>query len=408
MELTHDKNEPERLRDLESFRIMDTLPETSFDQLTSLAARVCETPIALLSFIDEHRQWFKSSFGMDIKEIPRHLSACNVTIYQDGVYEIPDADVEECPYRQFMLSHGLRFYAGIPIISKEGYGMGALCVIDYKPRSLTDEQIVTLKAIGAQIVENLDIRRKYQDNLERLKELDNQMMTRDKKMLSWAHKRAHKAIAELAAGLNYRIKPLLLNIGSNVKLLSQNVENVEDKERLKSVSKSAENIDSILSNLDKFVTAEKEKWMKVVEINAVLKDVLGHVDKTLKEKNIKLKVNMDFELRCLGNYSKLAETFHSIIQNAIEAIDDRKNGVIEIQLKQEQHKAIICVKDNGIGVDETVKPFLFQPFYTTKAYPSIGVGLALAKSHMEEHGGTIELVRTYDPTIFKITIPVPF
>lgn len=408
MELTHDKNEPERLKDLRSFRILDTLPEVSFDQLTVLAARVCETPIALLSFIDEHRQWFKSSFGMDIQEIPRHLSACNETIYQDGIYEIPDADIEDCPYREFMMKHGLRFYAGVPIVSKDGHGMGALCVIDHIPRKLSDEQATTLKAIGAQIVENLDIRRKYQDNLERLKELDSQMVVRDKKMMDWAHKRAHKAIAELASGLTYRIKPFLLNIDSNVNLLTQNLSNVEDKERLKSVSGSVKNIDSILNNLDKFVTAEKEKWMKVVEINSVLKEVLGLEEKTLKEKNIELKVNMELELRCLGNYSKLIETFHSVIRNAIEAIDDQKDGKIDILLQQEPHKAIICVKDNGHGVSESAKPFLYQPFFTTKSYPSIGIGLALAKSHIEEHGGTIELMNDYGPTIFKITLPVPF
>jgi signal transduction histidine kinase len=408
MELTHDRDEHGRLKDLKSYRILDTLPETSFDQLTVLAARVCETPVALLSFIDENRQWFKSSYGMDIKEIPRHLSACNTTIYQDGIFEITDSDVESCPYREFMNQHGLRFYAGVPIISKDGFGMGALCVVDHKPRKLSDEQTSTLKAIGSQIVENLDIRRKYQENLERMHELDSQLIVRDKKMMDWAHKRAHKAIAELASGLNYRIRPFLINIESNVDLITQTELNLEDKERLKSVLGSVKSIDSILGNLDKFVTAEKEKWMKVVEINSVLKEVLSHEEKILKEKNIELKVNMEFELRCLGNYSKLAETFHAIIRNAIEAIGDQKQGKIEIHLHQEFHKAIICIKDNGKGIDESAKPFLFQPFFTTKSYPSIGVGLALSKSHIEEHGGTIELVNDFNPTTFKITIPLPF
>ena len=407
MELLHDDNESERLQDLKSYAIMDTLPELSFDQLTILAARVCQTPIALLSFIDEDRQWFKSTYGIELTEIPRHISACNQTINQEGIFEIKDASDDTCPYKKYMLNLGLRYYAGVPVVSRHGHNVGTLCVIDKRPRQLTADQILTLQVLSEEIVQNLELRKKYRENLEKLEELGRIQIMKDKTILDVAYKKSQKSMAELSSGLNYRVRPFVLNILTNARLLLKENHSPESKARLKSIEDSSKEVMGLFDKLEKFVTAEKEKWMKVVELNGIINEVIDSVRSRIREKNIELKVTMDPDLRCLGNYSKLFEAFYSIIRNAVDAVSDQEMGKIEVILKHEDRKAIVRVMDNGHGISEETRPFIFQPFFTTKSHPSLGIGLSLAKNHIEEHLGSLEVERAGQPTIFKLTIPLP-
>jgi two-component system NtrC family sensor kinase len=407
MELIPKDLEAERLENLESYHIIDSEPEASFDQLTMLAARVCGTPIALLSFIDQDRQWFKSTFGVNILELPRYITACNKTIDQKGLHVIPDASDVSCSYSEYMMSLGFRFYAGVPIISPAGHAIGSLCVIDKISRDLSREQLQTLKAIADQVLENLELRKKYRENLERLRDLGEKSLSRDKKLADLTQKKVHQSLAEMASGLDFRMRSFLVNIQSNASLLEGKIFSREDVACLQSIQESADSLVTILNGLEKFVTAEKEKWMKLVELNSVIKEVLSFLAHKLQEHRIHVTTDLGPELRCLGNYAKLVEVFYSVLNNAVEAIDDREGGTIEILVKEENQKAIIDVKDNGAGVEENISAFIFQPFFTTKNYPGSGLGLTLAQSHLEEHGGGIELVHRSAPTIFRIVIPVP-
>jgi signal transduction histidine kinase len=407
VELISSNLEAQRLHDLESYHIMDTEAEASFDQLTMLAARVCGTPIALLSFIDDDRQWFKSTFGTNIIELPRYISACNKTIDQKGLHIIPDASVATCSYRQHMMSLGFNFYAGVPIVSAGGHAIGSLCVIDKIARDLSPEQLQTLKAIADQVLDNLELRKKYLENLERLKELGEKSLSRDKIIADFTHKRVHQSLAELASGLDFRMRSFLVNIQSNCSLLKGTFSSREDEACLESIRESADSLVAVLNGLEKFVAAEKEKWMKLVELNSVINEVLHFLEPKLQEHRIRVTTQLGPELRCLGNYAKLVEVLYSVLYNAIEAIDDREGGLIEIVMKEENQKAVIDVKDNGAGVDDNSRPFIFQPFFTTKKSPGSGIGLTLAQAHLEEHGGRIELLQKSGPTIFRIIIPIP-
>lgn len=407
MEPAHHESEEERLRDLRSFEILDTPPEAYFDQITTLAALVCDTPVALLSFFDNERQWIKSSFGMNIKEIPRRLSACNKTIENEGIHIIPDTQASSCPENEYLLKLGFRFYAGIPIITKTGNRIGSLCVLDRLPRHITEEQATTLKTLSDQVLENLEIRKKYKENLELLNEYDRLLMGNDQRILDVAYKRSHRAIAEIATGLNFRMRPFILNILSNSRLLlkDQNLIN-GTKAKIRSIEESSSRVMAILDELDKFIMAEKEKWMKLLEINSLLNEVIANLQHKFVKNNIEVEIHLELELRCIGNYTKLYASFFSIVSNAIEAIPP-SGGKIEISLKQEGRKAIIYIKDNGEGIPASIRPYIFQPFFTTKNSPGLGIGLALAKAHIEEHFGTIEIESLGNPTVFKVTIPTP-
>jgi anti-sigma regulatory factor (Ser/Thr protein kinase) len=162
-----DTNEAERLRSLRSYKILDTDPEQAFDDLTLIASQICGAPIALITLVDEDRQWFKSRIGTDLRETPRSISFCAHAIQQKGIFTVPDASID-ARFKDNPVVKGnphIRFYAGAPIESSDGQALGTLCVIDYVPRALTPEQNHALQALERQVAAQMELRR----NLEELR-----------------------------------------------------------------------------------------------------------------------------------------------------------------------------------------------------------------------------------------------
>ncbi len=154
-------NEHARLELLRQYDILDTPAEPEFDEIAARAAQVCQTPIALLSFVDRDRAWFKANVGWELREIPRETSFCAHAICQDELYVAPDMLADERFSHNSLVTQKphLRFYAGMPLVSPEGLALGTLCVLDRKPRELTPPQQDELKELAKGAVLLLEIRR---------------------------------------------------------------------------------------------------------------------------------------------------------------------------------------------------------------------------------------------------------
>jgi GAF domain-containing protein len=171
MAATSISNEAARVAALNRYAILDSEPEQSFDDLVILATHICHVPMAMLSLVDDHRQWFKSKLGVRVQETPRESSICAHAIQQGNLFIVPDT-LQDPRFRENPLVTGephIRFYAGAPLINEDGYALGTLCVLDREPRELDVEQKDAINALSRLALRQMELRM----NLQNLKDALN-------------------------------------------------------------------------------------------------------------------------------------------------------------------------------------------------------------------------------------------
>src|SRR5437899_2925712 len=182
--------EKKRLKVLWQYEVLDTVPEEVFDDLTELAASICEAPIALITLVDEDRQWFKSKVGTTIKETSRDISFCGHAITQSDLFIVPDATKDQRFAHNPLVTSDpkIRFYAGAPLVTPDGHALGTLCVIDKVPRELRPEQKQALRVLARHVMTQLELRR-HSRELRRANE--------DRKQIQGELKKAHAELAKV-------------------------------------------------------------------------------------------------------------------------------------------------------------------------------------------------------------------
>jgi diguanylate cyclase (GGDEF)-like protein len=165
-------NEVERIIDLRALEILDTPSEERFDRITRIARKIFDVPIALISLVDEKRQWFKSRCGLDVTETPREVSFCAHAIMGDDPLQVTDATLDERFQENPLVTTDpkIRFYAGCPIDSPDGNKLGTLCIIDRRPRELDQDDLQVLRDLSSMVEEEMAaIRLATTDSLTQLR-----------------------------------------------------------------------------------------------------------------------------------------------------------------------------------------------------------------------------------------------
>ena len=156
-------DEPQRMQALRDYGVLDTAPEAVYDDIAHVAAGVCDTPIALIALIDGTRNWFKARVGLpdELTESPRDISFCGHAIIGNDIFEVTDAIVDERFADNPLVASEpkIRFYAGAPLITPQGFRLGTICAIDLRPRRLSDAQRDTLTALSRLVIRQLERRK---------------------------------------------------------------------------------------------------------------------------------------------------------------------------------------------------------------------------------------------------------
>jgi GAF domain-containing protein len=243
-------NEKQRLESLLELNILDTQLEKSFDDLTALAAEICETPISLVSLIDQTRQWFKSRHGLDAAETPRELSFCAHAINQSELFEVRDSRLDERFSDNPLVTGEVKvvFYAGVPLETAEKYALGTLCVVDHKPRSLTEFQKRALSVLAQQVVNQLELRRS---------------------MLRFAKAKSEIAAAALVVTYNHQINnPLAIAM-----LGLEQQKAVIPTDQFNTIHGSLQRISEMLKKIEKTVQENGVELTNYADISQMLKIV---------------------------------------------------------------------------------------------------------------------------------------
>jgi signal transduction histidine kinase len=374
-------NEIERLEALASYHILDTLPEVEFEELTLLASQICQTPVALISLIDDKRQWFKSIIGVDVTETPREQAFCAHTIVEaEDIMIISDARRDE----RFALnplvtgSPNIVFYAGVPLINHNGYALGSLCVIDVEPKQLTPEQIKSLKILARQVLTQIELRKK-------VKELE----ASNTKLLE-----TNTFIQKFATTAAHDIKNPLSSILLTSQALQMRLNNTGDEKSRSLVGLTISASKRLLTLVDEMLNYSNEPALllsdqRCLQLNKLLKNVVELIDVPHS-----VKVNfpkVEHTLTCSS--VALEQIFLNLLTNAVR-YNDKREGLVTIQFREEGNYYKFKITDNGMGIAENNLQKIFEKSITLNALDRFnkkgnGLGLHTVKLLVEKLQGSI-------------------
>lgn len=378
--------EAERLTELKSYNILDTLPDQDYDGLTKIAAQICEVPIALISLVDDNRQWFKSSYGLDATETPRDVSFCGHAINdKNNTLIVEDARKDERFFDNPLVIGGpeVIFYTGVPLKSSNGLPLGTLCVIDSKPRVLSDSQNEALKALSKQVINLLALRKKNY----KLKDLNTQLEEKNSDLEQFAYAASHD------------IKSPLSNISNLAGMFLADYKNKIDSngvDIIELILKSTEQSYKFLDRLMEYSTKldQLEDVKEDVTITAFKKDILEYyandpiLDLTFTSTLKKIHINTVIIGQILTN----------LINNA-EKYTDKPTVKVNVDISETETHYKFIVSDNGPGIKEEYLEKIFKIFIKlskTDKYGNegSGLGLPIVSKLVNKSGGTIKASST--------------
>ncbi len=375
--------EKERLKELDSFAILDTLPEEDFDSLTTIAASICGTPISLISLLDGERQWFKSHHGLDVDHTPKELAFCAHAINApENVFEIEDARKDERFHDNPLVTGNphVIFYAGVPLVTEKGLPLGTLCVIDDKPRKLESHQVKSLNALSKQVMRLFELRKKKLTLEKTLKDLEesNQNLER---------------FATLAA---HDLKSPLNNISMLADLFLDDYGKKIDEEgnhMLDMIKTSSVKLKKLIEGL--LAYSKSDSYFKENK-NAVILSALIDDISDLHHTTADITIELKSELTAIQvNRTILYHVLLNLISNAIK-YNDKDKIIVKIEAYETKSHYVFSVNDNGPGIAPQFKNKIFELFSIMNpkdrfGQTGSGIGLATVKKLIENSGGFIQV-----------------
>lgn len=368
---------------MRSYSILDTLPESDYDNITKIAAEICGTPISLISLIDDKRQWFKSHHGLDATETPKEYAFCGHAINTpNDVFIVQDARKDERFHDNPLVTGDphVIFYAGVPLVSEAGLPLGTLCVIDHKPNLLSQSQISSLSALSNQVINLLELR-KSKHQLERtIMELEEK----------------NEGLERFAVVAAHDLKTPLINISSLAQLFQNQYKDILDSEGLEMLEMiigSSGNLIGLIDGLLQYSKSESllREGKSDIELQMLRTDLEGLFN---YDHQLKLVLKSDLT-KIKAHKTALHQILINLITNAIK-YHDKETVEIELGVSESDTHFLFYVKDNGPGIETIHQERIFKIFEKLAATDKFGVrgngiGLATVKKIVEKLGGVIRV-----------------
>ncbi|MEP7252601.1 MAG: GAF domain-containing sensor histidine kinase [Ginsengibacter sp.] len=376
------ENEESRLEALREYNILDTLTEKDYEDITQLAAAICETPVSLITFIDQDRQWFKSHHGTSQTETKREYAFCSHALNSPKEALVVEDSRKDKRFADNPLVTGdpyVIFYTGMPLVNPDGYALGTLCVIDHQPRKLSEEQINALKILSNQVVTLLEIRK---SNIE-LKTIRDQLELRNKEL------------EQFASVVSHDIKSPLSGISLANQILEEQFSESLGKEGAEVVQVSKRSTEKIKALVDGILSYYKggEHSGQAEEFN--LTEFLESIFSLLPPGG-----KYEFEYPRNGelitmNKTQLEQVFSNLINNSVR-YNDKETVEIKIGFTDAPQQYFFSLADNGIGIAEENQEKIFTLFTTIPSKTSenksgYGIGLSTVKKIIERNGGIVTI-----------------
>ena len=375
-----------RLEALHRYSILDTGREQDFDDLVKIAAQVCGAPIAVLNFVDRDRQWGKALVGLDDSEAPREDSFCARTIEHDGdVMVVADAreDPRFAANPMVLGDENVRFYAGAPLISREGAALGAMCVVDRVPRELDDTQLSALLALARQAMNQLELRlmlEREQEQVRRLEELD-QLKDR------------------FVAVVSHELRTPLTSVKGYLDAVLEEPESLTpDHLRFLGIaSRNADRLQGLVEDLLDLMRAEEGRFQVRTEpgdLARLVREAAASIAPLAERSGVSLRTELPDELTVQVDAMRIGQVLDNLFSNAVKYTPG--GGEVDVQLMEDGGSALLRVADTGIGVPERDRERLFESFFRASSavehgIPGTGLGLAVARRIVRAHGGSLAL-----------------
>ncbi|MGJ4744969.1 hybrid sensor histidine kinase/response regulator [Leptospira sp. SA-E8] len=372
------ENEEERVQALRRYKILDTPPEEKYDGIIKAASLICGTPMALVSLIDSERQWFKARMGLKDKETPRRESFCQFALSENKTLIVEDALLDprfqQNPY--VINDPNIRFYAGAPLRTPDGYVLGTLCVLDSQPKKISEAEIQALEALATSVVSFMELDAKSQSLIQ----------------LQSVALELQKAKEQFFINMNHELRTPVHGILGMVDLLHQTNNPELQREYLDSLTESSEHLIRLINDVIDFSKAESGSLhfsFKEFDMISLIERYSEEASDKAFKKGLAFKTILPPARESIDVKSdsiRVRQVLSNLVSNALKFTE--KGGVtVELELGQETEKDItlsLSVKDTGIGIEERRIPTLFEAFSqtdisTTRKYGGTGLGLSICK-----------------------------
>lgn len=376
-------NERGRLKALNEYSILDTLPELEYDDITQLASQICGTSISTISLIDENRQWFKSKVGLGVNETTREISFCGHAIVEpDKIFTVKDSRLDE-RFQNNPLVIGephVIFYTGVPLISPSGFALGTLCVIDDQPKELNQGQLKSLKSLANQVVSLFELR-KSKLLLERL---TNDLENRNLELEKFARVAAHD------------IKSPLNNISALTELLISQYADKLDADGITMMQMLNVSSETLRELVDGILEHSKADHIGIetqsqFDLCKLIRECILLLDNQSK---YSFKINFNATI-IVANKIALQQILLNLISNAIK-YNDQEKVEIDINFAEDSDYYTFEVTDNGVGIDPKYQDKIFDIFEIVSVEDRFGkrgtgIGLSTVKKLVQVLGGQIRV-----------------